>query len=125
MRALPFLLAVVLAGCANTPTIYSTSQRQILKQSQEEIARREPWAGTAAIFVTNPGEISRLTWKVRAGAYDFSDYPNYRGINFIPGTERELRFTANGCLTSYTDRGNHCLTGGAADSAEIPMFPGK
>lgn len=113
MRALLILLAVVLAGCANSS--YPVSQRQILKQSQAEIAQREPWAATAAIFVVeSPGDSLYFwrhpwKWQVKAGAFDFSDYPRYTGIDFVPGTERELRFTADGCLTDYIDRGSRCL----------------
>lgn len=123
MRAFLFFIPVVLAACSNESSrIYSISQRQILKQSQAEIALREPWAADAAIFVTNPGEISRLSWKVRAGAFDRSDLPKYKGIHFVSGTERELQFTADGCLTSYADRGNHCLT---TETEEAVLFSGK
>ena len=124
MRALLVLLPVVLVGCTSS-TVYSISQREILKRSQAEIARRESWAPDAAIFVQNPGEISRVTWKVRAGAFDFSDYPHYNGIYFVPGTERELRFTSDGCLTSYVDPGNRCVTGGTTDSTGVLLYPGK
>ncbi len=121
MRALLFFLPAVLTGCSSFGS-HSVTQREILKQSQLEIARRESWAGAAAIIVENPGELSRLTWKVRAGAFDYSDYPHYKGIYFVPGTERELRFTRDGCLMSYTDRGSRCLTTG---HAEMALFPGK
>ena len=124
MRTLLFLLPVLLAGCSST-TVYSVSQREILKRSQAEIARREPWADTAAIIVQNPQDFSRMTWKVRAGAFDFSDYPPYRGIYFVPGTERELRFNNDGCLTSYADRGNRCLTAGTTGATEMLMLPEK
>lgn len=113
MRTLLFLLPVVLASCGTSSS--PVSQRQILKQSQVEIARREPWSATAAIFVVEDPDDSvyfwRHTWKwkVKAGAFDYSDYPRYHGINFVPGTERELRFTDDGCLTDYIDRGNRCL----------------
>ncbi len=123
MRALLYLLPLVLAGCGSSSS--SVSQREILKRSQAEIARREPWAETAAVFVQNPGEISRINWKVRAGAFDYSDYPRYQGIYLVAGTERELRFTPGGCLTSYADCGNHCLTAATTDSTGIPMAPEK
>ncbi len=122
MRTLPYLLPLVLAGCSST---FPVSQREILRQSQVEIARREPWAARAAVFVQNPDEMSRLTWKVRAGALDDSSFPHYKGIYFVPGTERELRFTRKGCLMSYTDRGNRCLTSDTTDASEILMAPEK
>ncbi|MES2923514.1 MAG: hypothetical protein V4819_18305 [Verrucomicrobiota bacterium] len=125
MRALLVILPVVLAGCSTDSTNYSISQREILKRSQAEIARREPWAGTAAIIVQNPGEISRVTWKVRAGAYDFSDYPRYNGIYFVPGTERELRFSSDGCLTKYSNPRRPCETVVTDDSAQMVMIPEK
>lgn len=124
MRIFLFLLPVVLAGCSSFGS-RSVTQREILKQSQVEIARREPWAANAAIFVENPGELSRLIWKVRAGAFDDSDYPHYKGIYLIPGTERELRFTRAGCLMSYSDRGNRCLTAVTSGQAEMLMVPEK
>ena len=124
MRALLFLLPVLLVGCTSS-TKYSISQREILKRSQAEIDRREPWSGSAAIIVQNPGEIARVTWKVRVGAFDFSDYPRYKGIYFVPGTERELHFTADGCLTSYADLGNPCPTTDTTGQTEIRMFPAK
>lgn len=104
MRALLLVLPVVLASCGHL-----TSQREILKRSQAEISRREPWAATAAIFVTNPGENSRLWWNVRAGAVDYSAYhPAYKGTYFVSGTERELRFTRDGCLIGYGYAGSRC-----------------
>ena len=122
MRALLFVLPVVLAGCGSN----LASQREILKRSQAEINRREPWSGTAAIFVTNPGVNDRFTWKVKAGALDYSAYhPVYRGTYFISGTERDLRFTGDGCLMSYTYGGSRCPTGGATDSSGVLMAPEK
>ncbi len=110
MRALLFLLPVVLAGCGSTGSFisYSVSQREILKRSKAEIARREPWASDAAIIVKNTDNYTRLRWKVKAGALDRSDYPSYKGIYFVSGTERELEFTRDGCLTSYTTPGGNC-----------------
>lgn len=124
MRTLLFLLPVVLAGCSSFGS-HSVTQREILRQSQVEIARREPWAPDAAIFVENPGELSRMIWKVRAGAFDYSDYPHYKGIYFVPGTERELRFTRDGCLMSYTDRASRCLTAVTTGQADLLTVPGK
>ena len=124
MRTLLFLLPVVLVGCSSFGS-RPVTQREILKQSQVEIARREPWASDAAIFVENPGELSRMIWKVRAGAFDYSDYPHYKGIYFVPGTERELRFTRDGCLMSYADRGNRCRTAVTTAQAEMLMVPEK
>ena len=124
MRTLLFLLPVVLAGCSSLGS-HPVTQREILRQSQLEIARREPWSASAAVLVQNPGELSRMIWKVKAGAFDYSDYPHYKGIYFVPGTERELRFTRDGCLMSYTDRGSRCLTAVSDGQTEMVMVPGK
>jgi hypothetical protein len=115
MRALLCLCFATLVSCGPQSSIISqrdlVSQRAILKQSQVEITWREPWARSAAIFVDQvPDSPTRLTWRVRAGAFDYSDHPRYRGIHLVPGTERELRFTRSGCLIAYIDRGSHCLT---------------
>lgn len=120
MRALLFLLPVVLVGCGS----YTVSQREILKRSKAEIARREPWADNAVIIVKNPDDFSRMTWKVRAGAFDDSDYPSYKGIYFVEGTERELKFSKDGCLTEYTDPGSRCATV-PTDSTGVLMVPEK
>ena len=113
MRALLVLLPVILAGCVSRSN--PASQRQILIQSQAEIARREPWSANAAMFVVEDPEDSVYfwrhfwKWKVKAGAFDYSDYPRYHGIDFVPGTERELRFSKDGCLIDYIDRSSRCL----------------
>lgn len=113
MRTLLFLLPVVLPACTtiiSQPSEFA-SQRDILKQSQAEIALREPWSRSAAIFVVQkPDELLYRTWKVKAGAFDFSDYPSYKGTHFVRGTARELRFTSAGCLVGYVYAGNPCLT---------------
>ena len=123
MRTLLFLLPVVLAGCSTTP---SASQREILKRSQAEVARREPWAATAAVFVKNPDDYWGSTWKVRAGALDYSAYyPVYKGVYLVPGTERELRFTRDGCLIEYKSLRDLCATGETIDSTETFIVPAK
>jgi hypothetical protein len=104
MRALALLFPLVFGSCANVVI----SQDEILKRSQAEIARREGWSDKAAILVEQrPGDY-RFTWKVKAGAFDFSDYPSYRGIRFLPGTERELVFTKDGCLLGYHRHQSRC-----------------
>ena len=117
MRALLCLLPVVLAGCVSDDS-FSVSQREILRQSQAEIAAREPWAANAAVFVVDSDEFIPITWRVKAGSLDRSDYPVHKGIYFHPGTERELRFTRAGCLVSYIDRGHPCLTQDTAVTTE-------
>lgn len=124
MRALLFLLPIVVAGCGSTSS-YSLSQREILKRSQVEIARREPWAGNAVVIVENADDYTRMSWKVRAGAFDDSDYPSYKGIYFVQGTERELRFNLDGCLTSYTDPVRRCPTASTMQQEEMLMVPMK
>jgi hypothetical protein len=120
MRALLLLLPVVLAGCGT-----SVTQREILKRSQAEIARREPWSATATILVKNADDYSRINWKVKAGAFDYSDYPSYKGINFVPGTERELRFSRDGCLLSYSHEGDRCAPVIYTESTETYAVPEK
>lgn len=121
MRALLLLFPVVLASCGHL-----TTQREILKRSQAEISRREPWAATAAIIVTNPGETSRLSWKVKAGAVDYSAYhPKYKGTYFVSGTERELRFTRDGCLIGYDYAGSRCATPDTMHSSGEQVVAGK
>lgn len=129
MRAHLFLLPVVLAGCSSdigSFSSYSVSQREILKRSQAEIDRREPWSGSAAILIKNADDYSRTTWNVRAGALDYSAYrPVYKGIYLIPGTERELRFSRDGCLTGYKVLRSPCNTTITSDSSEVFMVPEK
>ncbi len=124
MRALLFLLPVVLVSCGPL-----ASQREILKRAQAEINQREPWGATAAVFVTNPGENYRVNWKVKAGAVDYSAYhPAYKGTYFVSGTERELRFTRDGCLIGYEYAGSRCpmpdstlSSGGAGGCREMTV----
>jgi len=129
MRALLFLIPVVLAGCGSSSN--PVSQRHILKQSQVEIARREPWSATAAVFVAEDPEDSvyfwrhAWKWKIKAGAFDYSDYPRHHGIDFVPGTERELRFTQDGCLVAYIDRSGRCLRPATTVRTEPPAAPQK
>ena len=114
MRALPaFLLPLVLAGCGGLSTPrYTATQREILTQAQVEVAAREPWAGSAAISVTQePDEFLRRTWIIRAAAVDRNPGPHYSGTHYVPGTLRELRFTRAGCLIRYANRTNPCLAG--------------
>lgn len=100
----PHLLAVLmLAGCG--PAI---TQREILRRSKIEVSHRESWSDTAFIIVEKEPSDYRYSWEVRAGAFDYSDYPKYRGIHLIAGTERSLRFTRDGCLLEYADSSDRC-----------------
>ena len=123
MRALLLLLPVVLAGCF-APSTSPATQRDILRQSKLEIDRREPWAGSAAIIVQNPDDFYRFSWHVKAGALDRSD-PHYSGIHFVPGTQRELRFTTAGCLTHYANTASPCLTPGSTTITEVRVIKEK
>lgn len=127
MHKLLFLLPFVLTGCGYFGGFgtFSVSQREILKRAQAEIALREPWSDQAAVFVTNPDDTGRSTWKIRAGAIDRSAFsPVYHGTYFVAGTERELRFTRDGCLTRYSFPGSACSIGNAA-SAPVPFESDK
>ena len=124
MHKLLFLLPFVLTGCGYFGGFgtFSVSQREILKRAQAEIALREPWADQAAVFVTNPDDTGRSVWKIKAGAIDREAFtPVYRGTYFVSGTERELRFTRDGCLTRYSFPGSEC----SARSAGEPFDSGK
>lgn len=113
MRALLFLTPVLLASCGSLVT-----QRDILARSRAEISAREAWSNDAVILVEKrPGDY-RFTWLVRAGAMDYTGYPSWRGINLVPGTERNLRFTRDGCLIAYSETGSRCPR--AADYAMPP-----
>jgi hypothetical protein len=121
MRALLLPLSIAVAGCSN----YSVPQREILKRSQAEIDLREPWSTSAAILVTNPGDPARYSWKVSAGALDYSAFsPVYKGTYFVPGTERELTFTPDGCLVDYVYSGSPCGASVTRDSGGM-MFSEK
>ncbi len=117
MRALLLLLLpLVLAGCGNRVT-----QNAIFEQSRTEIARREAWADQATILIVQrpwPDD-RRLTWKVSAGAFDYSQAPGYEGLRIVPGTERELRFTRDGCLLGYHQPNQRCL------SPQAPAAPAE
>jgi hypothetical protein len=111
MRTIAFLIPVLLASCGQMVT-----QREILIRSKAEVAAREPWSNTAVILVEEKPSYEdgwfnfggMFTWVVKAGAWDYSEYPSYRGINLVPGTERELRYTRDGCLVSYADKTGRC-----------------
>ena len=103
MRAPHLLLVLVLAGCG--PAI---SQREILNRSKIEVSSREPWSDTAFIIVEKEPSDYRYTWEVRAGAYDYSATRGFHGIHLVPGTERSLTFTRDGCLIGYADRSDRC-----------------
>lgn len=105
MRALLGFLPLLLASCGSLVT-----QNDIFEQSRIEIARREAWADQATILIQERPDAWQLTWKVSAGAFDYSQKPGAQGLRVIPGTERELRFTRDGCLMGYQQPGNRCLS---------------
>jgi hypothetical protein len=102
-RVLLFLSPIVLASCGGLVT-----QREIIEHTQAEIASRESWSDTAVILVDQKPNDWQYTWRVSAGAFDYTDYPNYRGIRMIPGTRRELCFSRDGCLMGYFDATGRC-----------------
>jgi hypothetical protein len=118
MRAFLFLLPVVLAGCGNVVT-----QNEILQQSRVELARRESWSDQAIILVQQRPDYLRMTWRVSAGSFDYSEMPNASGIRVVPGTERELRFTRDGCLLGYSNPTSRCLT--PRDPYAAPAAPAE
>jgi hypothetical protein len=105
MRAFLFFLPVVLASCGQVVT-----QHEILQQSRVELARRETWSDQAIIVVRQSPDDWRMTWRVSAGYFDYSEVPGGQGLRVVPGTERELRFTRDGCLLGYSNPTSRCLT---------------
>lgn len=104
MRSLLFLLPVLLASCGTTVT-----QNEIFAQARTEIARRETWADNATILIQQHPDEFHLTWRAVAGSFDYSQAPTARGLRVVPGTEREMRFTRQGCLIGYSYPANRCL----------------
>ena len=111
MRAFLLIVPLIMAGCVESPDsgAWPVSRRQILKRAKAEVALRESWANTAVLLADEHEGVWKTTWRVNAGAFDYSDYPEYHGIQIVPGTERELRFSHDGCLIAYIDRGSRCL----------------
>jgi len=104
MRSLLFLCPVLLASCGTTVT-----QNEIFAQARTEIARRETWADNATILIQQHPDEFHLTWRAVAGSFDYSQAPSARGVRVVPGTERELRFTREGCLIGYSNPTSRCL----------------
>ncbi len=115
MRAFLFLVPVVFASCGHVVT-----QHEILLQSRVELARRESWSDQAIIIVQQSPDDWRMTWRVSAGYFDYSETPGAQGLRVIPGTERELRFTRDGCLLGYSNPTSRCLTPRDSYAAPVP-----
>lgn len=103
MRAILLLLPLLFASCGT-----AVSQRDVLGRARAEVALRESWADSAMVVVKERPAFAWSTWKIRAGAVDYSDYPVYEGLDVVPGTERELQFTRAGCLIQYDGRTSGC-----------------
>lgn len=112
MRAILAFLPLLLASCGTLVT-----QNDIFEQSRRELAQREPWADQATILIQEHPDAWQLTWKVSAGSFDYSQRPGAQGLRVVPGTERELRFTRDGCLLGYHYPGNRCLNRGGSSQA--------
>lgn len=112
MRAILAFLPLLLASCGTLVT-----QNDIFEQSRRELARREPWADQATILIQERPDAWQLTWKVSAGSFDYAQRPGAQGLRVVPGTERELRFTRDGCLLGYHYPGNRCLNRGGSSQA--------
>lgn len=108
LLAIPFI--VILASCSHV-----TSQSHILNRAKAEVAMRENWSDQAYLRVE---KVPRdhyytwrdMTWKVHAGAFDYADYPHYKGIRVLPGSERVLTFSRDGCLVAYDDGARPCAS---------------
>lgn len=103
MRLLLLLSPLVFVSCTHFAT-----ERQILERSKAEVDLREPWSEKALVVVENRPAFPWSVWKVRAGQMDYGSYPIYRGLEVVPGTERELVFNQRGCLVQYDDRTLPC-----------------
>jgi hypothetical protein len=116
MRVILAFLPLLLASCGSLVT-----QNDIFQQSRIELARREPWADQATILIQERPDAWQLTWKVSAGSFDYSQRPGAQGLRVVPGTERELRFTRDGCLIGYHQPGTRCLS--PVVSSNAPAAP--
>jgi len=123
MRTLLLLpLPVFLASCGNF-----TTQREILIRAKAEVAAREPWSENAVLLVEQKPSAQEgwftydgwFAWVVKAGEWDYSEYPSYKGINLVPGTERELKFTRDGCLIGYSHQGSRCPRPGYVSTTTV------
>ncbi|MCH7226333.1 hypothetical protein [Haloferula sp. A504] len=103
MRSILLLIPALLASCG--PTI---SQREVLGRARAEVAVRETWADSALIKVRKRPAFPWSHWKIQAGQLDESNYPLYEGLDLVPGTERELRFSRSGCLVRYGENLTGC-----------------
>lgn len=102
-----------------------TSQSHILEKAKAEVMARESWGPQAFIRVERKPQKEYiywrdLTWKVSAGAFDYTDYPNYKGVRVVPGTERELRFSRDGCLVEYERLTRRCTSSSPAPAYSAP-----
>lgn len=97
------LIPALLASCG--PTI---SQREVLGRARAEVALRETWADSALIKIRERPSLPWSDWEIQAGKLDESNYPLYEGLDLVPGTERELRFSRTGCLLQYGERLTGC-----------------
>ncbi|MEP4078114.1 hypothetical protein [Haloferula sp.] len=115
-------LVLILAGCADR-----ASQALILTRAKQEVANRENWGDQAYIRVEKKPRHDYVMWRdrrwvVSAGAYDYASYPVYNGTRVISGTERELVFTRDGCLTEYNDKTSHCRGCHSLEPAPEPVY---
>ena len=97
------LVPALLASCG--PTI---SQREVLGRAKAEVALRETWADSAWVKITKHPKFLWSKWHIRAGELDDSNYPLYEGLDLVPGTERDIRFSRSGCLVKYDGHLTSC-----------------
>ncbi|MFC7339003.1 hypothetical protein ACFQY0_17535 [Haloferula chungangensis] len=121
MRYLLFLPLIFAFSACTTPT----SQSHVLEQAKAEVSKRESWGDQAYIRIDRRPDPEYMywrdyTWKVSAGAVDYSDYPSYNGTRVIPGTEREMKFSRSGCLVSYKHATNECAVNYSAPQPVAP-----
>ena len=112
-KKIPILTPLLVVGIQLISRfIVENHLRLLTEQVYNLYSRREAWADQATILIVQrpwPDD-RRLTWKVSAGAFDYSQAPGYEGLRIVPGTERELRFTRDGCLLGYHQPNQRCLS---------------
>lgn len=120
MRPFLFLLPVLLPSCGTVVT-----QDEIFQQARVELSQREAWSDNAVIVIQHRPDEWHLTWRVSAGSFDYSEPPSASGIRAVPGTERELWFTREGCLLDYAQRESRCLSQYRPVASETEALPPK
>lgn len=93
-----FILSLILCSCAPVP-VPAASKDDIVAHARQLIAEREGWKERTYIGVVQ--QSTDGTWRAEAHQLE----PASAGcgcILFVPGSNRELQFSASGRLLIYT-----------------------